>query len=85
MNINVDLLLAWGGVTKKHKKNDFIFYEGDQSRFYFQIVDGRVNISSHNEEGKKFTQGVFQKDESFGEPPLFIDEVYPASAIAETD
>jgi CRP-like cAMP-binding protein len=36
-------------------------------------------------EGRIFTQGVFGENESFGEPPLFLSEPYPACAIAESE
>ncbi|MGI9526292.1 MAG: Crp/Fnr family transcriptional regulator, partial [Weeksellaceae bacterium] len=32
----------------------------------------------------EFTQGVFGKGDSFGEPPLLIDETYPSTAVATT-
>jgi CRP/FNR family transcriptional regulator len=35
-----------------------------------------------NMEGREFTQGIFYTGESFGEPPLLIDQPYPASAVA---
>src|SRR5690606_5118483 len=35
-----------------------------------------------NENGKEFVQGIFYDGESFGEPPLFADFKYPASASA---
>ncbi|MEZ4909777.1 MAG: Crp/Fnr family transcriptional regulator [Saprospiraceae bacterium] len=85
MYIDPDLLIAWGAVAKKYNKNDFIFYEGDKCRFYHQVEDGHVKMCSYNEEGKVFVQGIFDKGESFGEPPLFIDVEYPACAQAETN
>lgn len=38
-----------------------------------------------NDEGKEFTQGLFCKGNSFGEPPLFIDQPYPSKAITIQD
>ncbi|MEP6594688.1 MAG: Crp/Fnr family transcriptional regulator, partial [Ginsengibacter sp.] len=38
-----------------------------------------------NEAGKEFIQGMFTKDQSFGEPCLIIEEPYPASAVANED
>jgi CRP/FNR family transcriptional regulator len=38
-----------------------------------------------NDEGKEFTQGLFCKGNSFGEPPLLIDETYPSTAITIQD
>jgi len=42
MQIDADILITWGAVAKKFKKGDFIFYEGDHARFYFQILVGTV-------------------------------------------
>ena len=85
MFINPDHLLAYGAVAKKYKKNEFVFYEGDSSRFYFQVYEGNVKMCSFNDEGRSFTQGIFGPGESFGEPPLFINATYPACAVAESD
>ncbi len=85
MWIDTDLLLTWGAVSKKYGKNEFIFREGEESRFYFQIIEGRVKMCCFNEDGREFWQGEFCKGESFGEPPLFAEERYPANAITETN
>lgn len=82
MQIDLDVLFTWGAVSKKYHKNEIIFYEEDLALFYYQIIEGSVKMFCTNEDGKDFTQGVFKKGNSFGEPPLFIDEVYPCSAIA---
>jgi CRP/FNR family transcriptional regulator len=85
MQIDLDLLFTWGAVAKKYQKDEVIFYENDMALFYYQIIEGAIKMFNINEEGKEFTQGIFYKGSSFGEPPLFIDEVYPASAIATKD
>lgn len=85
MQIDLDLLFTWGAIAKKYKKNDVIFYEDDLALFYYQIIDGSVRMYNSNDEGKEFTQGVFCKGNSFGEPPLFINEVYPTTAVASQD
>ena len=85
MQIDIDLLYSWGAVNKKYKKNEIIFHENDTALFYFQIIEGTVRMYNSNDEGKDFTQGVFLNGCSFGEPPLFIDEVYPATASALKD
>jgi CRP-like cAMP-binding protein len=82
MQIDLDLLFTWGAVAKKYKKNEVIFYEDDKAMFYYQIIEGSVRMYNSNDEGKEFTQGIFCTGNSFGEPPLFIDEVYPTTAIA---
>jgi CRP-like cAMP-binding protein len=85
MQIDVDLLFTWGAVAKKYQKDEVVFYENDSAQFYYQIIDGAIKMFNINEDGKEFTQGIFYKGSSFGEPPLFIDEIYPASAIAIKD
>ncbi len=85
MQISEDILLAWGAVAKKYRKNEMIFHEGEAARYYHQLIEGRVRMYSTTVEDKEFTQGMFEDGCSFGEPPLFIDEPYPAAAVAIRD
>lgn len=85
MFINLDLIIAYGGIQKKYRKGDLIFLEGDQCRYYFQIVEGSVKMFNINSEGREFTQGIFASGESFGEPPLFINLPYPAFSEATSN
>ena len=85
MQIDLDLLFSYGAIAKEYKKNDVIFYEDDMANFYFQVVEGCVRMFNSNDEGKEFTQGYFCEGQSFGEPPIFIDEKYPATAVAFQD
>jgi CRP-like cAMP-binding protein len=82
MQIDPNILIAWGGVSKMYLKNENIFFEENPARFYFQILDGNVKMSNLNNDGKEFIQGIFKSGESFGEPPLFLNENYPATATA---
>ncbi|WP_406843445.1 Crp/Fnr family transcriptional regulator [Flavobacterium soyae] len=85
MDIDTDLLFTWGAVAKKTAKNAIIFYENDPPLYFYQILEGIVKMTYTNEDGKDLTVGIFEKGSSFGEPPLFIDQPYPASAVAQTD
>lgn len=85
MQIDIDLLYSWGAVAKKYKKNEIIFDEDELANFYYQILDGSVRLFNSNDEGKEFTQGIFCKGDGFGEPPLFINETYPAKAVTIQD
>lgn len=85
MQIDADILITWGAIAKKFQKGDFIFHEGDQPRFYYQILEGTVKMFNTNLDGKEFTQSEFKTGQSFGEPPLFINENYPSSAVACQD
>lgn len=85
MQIDINLLLVWGAVSTRFRKGETIFNEGERAMFYYQIQEGEVNMVNISNEGKEFVQGMFKSGSGFGEPPLFIDEVYPASAVAVTN
>lgn len=80
--ITVDLLEKYGVVKKSFDKNDLIFEEGNLPLHYFQIISGEIKMSNYNDDGREFIQGIFYSGQSFGEPPLFINQKYPANAIA---
>ena len=82
MNIDIDFLKSKGGMCKVYQKNEIIFYEGEMARCYYQIREGAVKMFNDNNDGKQFLQGMFSTGNSFGEPPLFINEPYPSTAIA---
>lgn len=81
MHIDQELLTTWGGVYKTYEKNEHVFHEHEHPRCYYQIVEGSVKMYNSNEAGKQYLQGMFGPGQSFGEPVLFIDEPYPASAM----
>lgn len=61
---------------------EIIFEEDTTAHFYYQIKSGEVKMFNLNEAGKEFVQGFFYDGDSFGEPPVFADFKYPASAMA---
>ncbi|SRX56055.1 Crp/Fnr family transcriptional regulator [Aequorivita sp. CIP111184] len=77
-----NLLLDYGATIEKIDVNEVILSEKKRADFYFQIKTGEVKMFNLNENGKEFVQGIFYNGESFGEPPLFADFKYPASASA---
>lgn len=83
--IDIDILLTWGAAFKKVPKGSTIFSEGSGCSFYYQLVSGKVRWVNINEEGKEFIQTIIEPGECFGEMPLFDDEPYAASAIADED
>lgn len=78
--INQQLLLKYGAEPKKYAKGEIIFSQNKRAQNYYQILSGIVKMNNYNDVGKEFIQGVFYKQQSFGEPPLFIDVTYPANA-----
>lgn len=83
--IAIDLLETYKAQIKHYAKNQIIFNELETPQYYFQIQTGRVKMFNLTEDGKEFVQGFFEDKTSFGEPPLFGDFKYPASAICLTD
>ncbi|MBS7229991.1 Crp/Fnr family transcriptional regulator [Flavobacterium psychroterrae] len=79
--IAIDLLEKYGALKKSFDKNEIIFEEGNLPAHYYQIISGEVKMSNYNDDGREFIQGIFYKDQSFGEPPLFLNQNYPANAI----
>ena len=83
--ITSELLEKYGAVKKSFDKNEIIFEEGNLPTHYYQIISGEVKMSNYNDDGREFIQGIFYKKQSFGEPPLFLNQNYPANAIAVDD
>jgi len=83
--IAIDLLEKYGALKKSFTKNETIFEEGNLPTHYYQIISGEVKMSNYNDDAREFIQGIFYKEQSFGEPPLFLNQKYPANAIAVED
>ncbi len=85
MIIDINILLAWGAVYKKIDADDTIFNEGENCYYYYQVVSGTVRWVNIDEIGREYIQLIIEQGECFGEMPLFDDETYVATAIAEKD
>lgn len=83
--ITTELLEKYGALKKSFEKNETIFEEGNLPAHYYQIISGEVKMSNYNDDGREFIQGIFYKNQSFGEPPLFLNQKYPANAVAMED
>lgn len=83
--IDTDLLLGYGATLKGMIRGEIICKEGDTALFYFQLVRGRVKWITIEEDGREFIHDIIVPGESFGEAPLFDDDLYDATAVAEED
>ncbi len=83
--IEIETLIQAGAAFKEYKAGEIVFKEGTNSNFYYQLVEGRVRWVNIDEEGKEFLQIIINEGESFGELPLFDDQPFAATAIADTD
>ena len=80
--IDESLLLDFGAKKTLFQKGEIIIKQGESARYYHQIATGSVKMNNFNDDGKEFIQGIFVEGDSFGEPPLLIEENYPANGIA---
>lgn len=83
--ITAELLEKYGAIKKSFCKNEIIFEEGNLPAHYYQIISGEIKMCNYNDDGREFIQGIFYKNQSFGEPPLFLNQKYPANSIAVED
>lgn len=83
--ITAELLKKYGALKKTFLKNEIIFEEGNLPSHYYQTISGEIKMCNYNDDGREFIQGIFYKEQSFGEPPLFLNQKYPANAIAVED
>ncbi|WP_228412788.1 MULTISPECIES: Crp/Fnr family transcriptional regulator [unclassified Chryseobacterium] len=82
MNIDEKMLYSFGGENMTYKAKEFIFKEGEHSQYYFQIISGKVKLNTFTENGKEFIHNILGKNQSFGDPLLFIEKLYPTNAIS---
>jgi len=54
----------------KYKKDDFIYFEDEQSDHIYLIAEGRVKIGSNSEDGREITKAILSPGEIFGELAL---------------
>ncbi len=83
--IDKSRLIQFGARIVCFQKGEILFSQGSLPRYYYQIILGAVKMNNFNEEGKEFVQGLFSDGDSFGEPPLFLTDNYPANAVALID
>ena len=83
--IEIELLEKYNVARKQFKKLEIIFEKDHLATHYYQIISGAVKMNNYNDDGREFIQGIFYANQSFGEPPLFLDRTYPANAEAVED
>ncbi|MEO6549266.1 MAG: Crp/Fnr family transcriptional regulator [Ferruginibacter sp.] len=83
--IDIDLLLSWGAAYKKVAANEIIFQEGQSCFFYYQLISGKIRWVNIDEEGRECIHSIVEPGESFGEMPIFDEELYAATAIADEE
>ncbi|KQS91623.1 Crp/Fnr family transcriptional regulator [Chryseobacterium sp. Leaf394] len=83
MIIDNEMLFAHGAKVEEYKRGECIFSEGTVPKYYYQILEGTVKISTLHNDGKEFVHGYPFEGHCFGESYLFTDKNYAINAFAE--
>lgn len=67
-------------IDKQYSDKFPIFYEGDTAKGCYIIVSGRIKIFKISLSGKEQIIHIFDKNEIFGEVPVFSGTDFPANA-----
>ena len=83
--IDLNQLLSYGASYRKVIAGEVIFMEESPLVYYYQLVSGSVSWINLSTDGREFIQDIIMPGESFGEFPLFDDQPYSATAIANAE
>jgi CRP/FNR family transcriptional regulator len=67
------------------KKNNILFYEGDESKYLYIVTLGIVKLFKTSSQNRKIILKYFHPEELIGEVANFENLPYPATAQAFTD
>ena len=72
-------------IERSFRPNEFIFWEGDVSEWFYIVAEGKVKVLKHSSSGREFIIAFFDPGEVFGGVAVFEGTPYPASAQAVTE
>jgi len=70
---------------KRYPKGYIICHQDHVYEYFYVIAEGLVNIYRISEEGKKYSQAIYQKGDYFGELEVFSNKPYVCSVEAITE
>ena len=76
--------LANLAVGRTLTSNEYVFWDGDDPKWFYIVAEGKVKVIKHSSSGKEFIIAFFGPGEMFGEVAVFESKPYPASAQAVT-
>lgn len=80
-----NILREAGASIKNFNKKEIVFKEGNKLHHYYQIISGKIKLSTLNRDGKEIILNIFGETQSFGEILLFQEVESPFNAIALSD
>lgn len=80
---NADLLNLEKNLTiQTFKKRQIIFNEGEEARWFYLLLQGKVKISKSSADGKEIVLEIIDAPDFFGALAVLKDFPYPATAVA---
>lgn len=67
-------------IERSFGRGESIFFEGDESKGFYMVKEGKVKIFKLSLAGKEHILHIFGPGEPFGEVPVFHGQPFPASA-----
>ncbi len=74
--------LAAIALEETHRARDYVFMEGDPSRWFYLVKSGHVKIVRHSKTGKDVILELLGPGEIFGGVAVIEQRPYPAAAQA---
>jgi len=71
--------------SRKIRKKDFVFMEGQEPLDLFFIQEGEIKTYKATQDGKELVTGIHRKGEFIGFVPLLENSMYNESAVAMVD
>ena len=68
------------GVDKHFNKGEIIFFDGDEGKGFYLVVEGSVNVYKVSSEGKEQILHIVKEGETIGAVPVFSGKSFPANA-----
>jgi CRP/FNR family transcriptional regulator len=72
-------------VSRKLRKGELLFIEGDPAGGFFVLLTGRIRIYKASAEGKEYTIHQIRPGQLFAEAAIFKGDKFPANAMATVD
>jgi len=69
-------------VDKYFNKGEMIFFDGDEGRGFYLVVEGRVSVYKVSPEGKEQILHIVKEGDTVGAVPVFSGKSFPANARA---
>jgi CheY-like chemotaxis protein len=72
-------------ITKKIRKKDMLFSEGDSAKYLHFVVSGKIKLFRTNDDGKEYITQIFKEKDFFGYSSLLEANIYEETAVAIED